>query len=149
MTPTPACFALIKKFEGCRLTAYPDPATGGDPWTIGYGHTGPEVKRGFTIGQNIADAYLLKDVQWFADGVSACVTLPIAQQRMDAMVSLAYNIGLKAFRNSTLLRMVNKGDLVGAADEFLKWNHANGKVMPGLTARRLAERSLFIGADGA
>ena len=67
MTPSEACFALVKRFEGCRLDAYPDPATGGDPWTIGWGHTGPEVHKGLTISQDIADAYLLKDLTHVAD----------------------------------------------------------------------------------
>ena len=144
MTPTKGCLDLIKRFEGCVLQAYPDPATGGEPWTIGYGHTGPEVKPGLKISQDIADAYLLKDVQWFADVVSGAVTVPLAQHRFDALVSLTYNIGPKNFRNSTLLRLINGGDLERAADEFPKWNRAAGKVMRGLTIRRMAEREMFM-----
>ena len=144
MTPSDACYDLIKRFEGCKLTAYPDPATGGDPWTIGVGHTGPEVKSGMTIARSTADAYLVKDAEHAADAVRRLVTVPLKQQQFDALVSLVFNIGSGAFGKSTLLRKLNSGDTLGASLEILRWDKAANKVMPGLTKRRAAEQSLFL-----
>lgn len=144
MTPSEACYDLIKRFEGCKLTAYPDPATGGDPWTIGVGHTGPEVRPGMTISQAIADAYLVKDAEHAADAVRRLVTVPLKQQQFDALVSLVFNIGSGAFGKSTLLRKLNSGDYLDASLEILRWDKAANKVMPGLTRRRAAEQSLFL-----
>lgn len=144
MTPSNNAYDLIKRFEGCRLTAYPDPATGGDPWTIGVGHTGPEVHPGMTISQSIADAYLVKDAEHAADAVRRAVTVPMTQGQFDALVSLMFNIGAGAFQKSTLLRKLNAGDTLGASLEILRWDKANNKVMPGLTRRRAAEQSLYL-----
>lgn len=137
--------ALIKQFEGCRLDAYPDPGSGGDPWTIGWGATGPGIKKGVRWTQAQADQRLAEDVARFAAGVDAAVTrAPTAGQR-GAMISLAYNIGLGAFRDSTLLKKHNAGDFAGAAAEFGRWNKAAGKVLNGLTRRRAAEEAVYRG----
>ena len=144
MTPSERCYDLIKEFEGCRLTAYPDPATGGDPITIGVGHTGPEVHLGMTISQSIADAYLMKDAEHAADAVRRGVTVKINQNQFDALVSLVFNIGAGNFQKSTLLRKLNAGDTLGASLEILRWNKAAGREMAGLTRRRAAEQSLFL-----
>lgn len=143
MTPSQACFDIIKKFEGCRLDAYPDPASGGDPWTIGYGHTGPEVSPGLTISQDIADAYLLKDVTHAGDAIERVVTVDMTQGQFDALCSFVFNLGVNAFLKSTLLRKLNAGDYLGAAQEFPKWCHADGHILNGLVKRRAAEESLF------
>ena len=144
MTPSNNCYDLIKRFEGCKLTAYPDPGTGGDPWTIGYGHTGPEVKSGMTISQSIADAYLVKDAEHAADVVKRAVTVPMTQGQFDALVSFVFNCGAGNFLKSTLLRKLNAGDTLGASLEILKWSKAAGKELPGLVRRRAAEQSLFL-----
>ena len=144
MTPSEQCYDLIKRFEGCKLEAYPDPATGGDPWTIGVGHTGPEVKPGLRISQDIADAYLMKDTEHAADTVKRSVTVPLKQGQFDALVSLVFNIGSGNFQKSTLLRKLNAGDTLGAAQEIIRWNKAGGKEMLGLTRRRAAEQSMFM-----
>jgi len=137
---------LIKQSEGCKLTAYPDPGTGGAPWTIGYGHTGPEVKKGLVWTQAQADSALADDVSRFADGVSALLgSAPTTQGQFDAMVSLAYNIGLGNFRESTLLRLHKEGDYAGAANQFARWRFAAGKELPGLVKRRAAEAALYWG----
>lgn len=141
-----AGIALIKEFEGCELTAYPDPATGGDPWTIGVGHTGPEVVQGLTITEAQADEYLRSDIERFEQCVEAAVGEHVLPEEFDACVSLAFNIGCENFRQSTLVRMIRAGNTRGAADQFLRWNKANGKVMAGLTRRRQAERALFLTA---
>lgn len=135
---------LIKQFEGCVLKAYPDPATGGDPWTIGYGHTGPEVKKGLVWTQAQANNAIADDVSKFSDGVLKLIgAAPTTQGQFDAMVSLSYNIGLGNLKASTLLRLHKAGDYTGAKAQFVRWNKAAGKVMAGLTRRREAEANLY------
>jgi lysozyme len=143
-TTSPAGRKAIRGHEGCELEAYPDPATNGDPWTIGVGHTGPEVHKGMTITEAQADAYLAADLRKFEAGVNAAAPKS-TQAQFDAMVSLAFNIGLGNFRSSTLLKKHNAGDYDGAAAQFAVWNRANGKVMAGLTKRRAAEAAMYRG----
>ena len=146
MTPSKACADLVKSFEGCILKAYPDPGTGGDPWTIGVGHTGPEVKPGVVWTQVQADAALQADLARFARGVwNALGEKETTQNRFDALVSFAFNVGLGNLLSSTLLRKHIAGDYVGAADQFIRWNRAAGKVLAGLTRRREAEAKLYRG----
>ena len=134
---------LIKQFEGYSSKAYPDPATGGAPWTIGYGTT-RGVKPGMVITAEQAEKMLRDDVAKFESGVSPLVTAPTTQGQFDAMVSLAYNIGLGNFGKSTLLKKHNARCYTCAADQFRVWNRANGKVMNGLTKRRAAEREVYM-----
>lgn len=141
--------AVLKHFEGCELAAYPDPATGGAPWTIGYGHTGPEVKRGLVWTQEQADKALVADLHKFETAVSAVVRVPLTQGQFDALVCFTYNLGIGNLQNSTLLAMVNARNYDGAAEQFKRWNKANGKPMKGLTRRRAAEQCLFLGMGGA
>lgn len=140
--------ALIKGFEGCRLTAYPDPGTGGAPWTIGYGWTlpvdGKPVRPGMTIDQSTADRLLKTGLVSYENDVLKLVKVKLTQNQFDALVSFAYNVGSRALSTSTLLKKLNSGDIKGAADEFLRWNKAGGKEMPGLTKRRKAEREVFL-----
>lgn len=131
---------LIKDFEGCRLKAYLCPA---GVWTIGYGHT-QGVKPDMVITQLDADRFLLQDLKRFEEAVSSLVKVPITPNQFSALVSFAYNVGTGALYDSTLLRKLNNKDYKGAANEFLRWNKAGGKVLPGLTKRRIAERDLFI-----
>lgn len=142
MKTSDAGIALIKRFEGCMLDAYPDPATGGDPWTIGYGHTGPEVHDGMSISEVEAEALLRKDLARFEACIGACVHVETTQGQFDALVSLAYNVGCWNVQASTLVKLLNAGN--ADADQFLRWNKAAGKVMAGLTKRREAERELFL-----
>ncbi len=132
--------ALIKQFEGCALSAYLCPA---HILTIGYGHTG-DVSAGQTITQEEAERLLKADLEKFERGVSQMVTVELSPQQFDALVSFAFNLGLGNLKTSTLLKKLNSGDYQGAADEFLRWNKAAGKVMAGLTKRREAERALFL-----
>jgi GH24 family phage-related lysozyme (muramidase) len=144
LAPSPACAALVKQFEGCELSAYPDPGSGGDPWTIGYGATGPGIAKGVTWTQAQCDQRLADDLERFAVGVNSALNgAPTTQNEFDAMVSLAFNIGLENFRRSTLLRMHQDGDKAGAAEQFARWNKASGKVLNGLTRRRAAEAALY------
>jgi lysozyme len=103
------------------------------------------VRRGYSILQPIADAYLVKDVEHFAYQVNDAVTYPkLTQGMFDALVSFTYNLGVGNLRKSTLLRKLNEGDIRGAAAQFMSWTHAAGKQMPGLVRRRAAEESLFL-----
>lgn len=135
--------ALIKEFEGTRLKAYPDPGTGGAPWTIGVGHTGPEVRPGLIITEAQSDAYLHSDLAKFEKTVNTLVTAKITQPMFDALVSFAYNCGPANLKTSTLLKKVNAGKFDEAANEFAKWTKANGRVMNGLVRRRASEAKLF------
>lgn len=137
-----AGLSLIKSFEGCKLTAYLD-AVG--IWTIGYGHTGPNVHRGLTITQKQADEILAQDVRRFELGVVNNVKVSLNQNEFDALVSFAFNVGVNALKGSTLLRLLNDGaDRSIVAAEFLRWNKGDGKVLEGLTRRRQAEKALFL-----
>lgn len=132
---------LIKSFEQCRLIGYlPTPD---DVPTIGWGHTGPEVKIGMTWTQEQADLQLALDVERFEHAVSSAVTVPLTQPEFDACVSLAFNIGADAFKKSTLVKKLNAGDFDGAAMEFRRWNKQSGRELAGLTRRRKAEYELF------
>lgn len=141
--------ALIKRWEGCKLVAYPDPGSGGDPWTIGYGATGRDIKPGVRWTQAQADDRLALDVARFLRGVESVLSREATETQLGAMASLAYNIGVKAFTGSTLLQKFNSGDIAGAAGQFLRWNRSGGKPMRGLTNRRTDERRVFLSsADG-
>lgn len=135
--------AFIKGFESLELKAYPDPGTGGKPWTIGWGHT-KGVKPGDRITELEADAFLAEDLAVFELTVKSAVKVPITQNQFDALVSLAFNIGGANFAGSTLVKKLNAGDPIGAADQFPRWKFANGKEMRGLVRRRAAERELFL-----
>ncbi|MGM1187360.1 lysozyme, partial [Serratia liquefaciens] len=134
---------FIKGFEDLRLVAYPDPGTGGKPWTIGWGHT-KGVKQGDCITQEQAEQFLSDDLAVFELTANSAIKRPMTQNQFDAMVSLAFNIGGSAFAGSTLVKKFNAGDAKGAADEFPKWKNSGGKIMPGLVKRRAAERETFL-----
>lgn len=137
---------LLKRFEGFCPAAYPDPATGADPWTIGYGFT-KDVQPGDSITREAAEERLRREVAEFEGGVlTACNRMPKPNQ-LAAMVCLAFNIGLGNFRSSTVLRRHNSGETFAAANAFLLWNRAAGRVMQGLINRREAERSLYLATD--
>lgn len=137
--------SLIKQFEGCKLTAYQDSV---GVWTIGYGWTQPvdgkPIRAGMTIKQQTAERLLKTGLVSYESDVSRLVKVGLTQGQFDALVSFAYNVGARALSTSTLLKKLNAGDIKGAADEFLRWNKSGGKVMPGLTNRRKAERALFL-----
>lgn len=136
---------LITGFEGTRFTAYDD---GVGVWTIGTGTTvypnGEKVKQGDTCTPEQAKAYFKHDLAKFEKAVNESVTVTLTQNQFDALVSLTYNIGSGAFKSSNLLKLLNKGDYQGAADQLLRWNKAKGKVLNGLVRRREAERVLFL-----
>lgn len=155
------CFPFARTEEGLRLAAYPDPATGGAPWTAGYGHTGPDVRPGLTITKAMAEEWLASDLQEAAAIVEGAVAVPLTDHQFAALTLFVMNVGsgrkakgkdlgkdgflcLKTGRPSTLLVKLNAGDYAGAAAEFPKWVHGAGKVMPGLVKRRAKEAALFL-----
>ena len=137
--------SLIKEFEGFVANAYLCPAK---VWTIGIGTTiypnGVKVKKGDKCTLEQAHEYLAHDMIEFEKTVNDSVKVPLSQNQFDALVSLAYNIGSGAFKNSTLLKKLNAKDYAGAADQFLVWNKGGGKVLNGLVKRRASERALFL-----
>lgn len=155
---SPDGLGLVQHFETCELIAYPDPKTGGDPWTIGWGHTNG-VRPGDTCTQQEADAWLLEDIaesEQIANDRGEVDDLE--PHELDAFVSILFNVGpgssnrdgiirLKDGRPSTLLRKLRAGDKDGAAEEFLKWVSPGTSVERGLKRRRVAERTLFLGGD--
>jgi lysozyme len=152
MTPGPDCIKLVQQFEGCakkgpdgRFGAYPDPATGGDPWTIGWGSTGADIKKGVVWTQQQCDDRFVAHLNEFGASVARLIgNARTTQSQFDAMVSFAYNLGAGNLSASTLLKKHKAGDFKGAAAEFAKWNKANKKVMAGLTRRRAAEAALYL-----
>lgn len=165
---------IVKDQEGCFLEAYPDPAsplaqvcldaghsfykggylrvTGwerikGNPWTIGYGHTGKDVHPGLEITQDKADDLLRADMKSTEDGVEDLVPAGCTENQFSACVSFAFNVGVHAFATSTLLAKWKAGDIEGAAKSFASWRFAQGKVLNGLVTRRAKEAALFLTPD--
>lgn len=138
--------ALIKEFEGCKLTSYKCPA---GVWTIGIGSTrysdGSPVKQGQTLASIEAALLLLsKTLAPFEHAVNA-IKVELTQNEFDALVSLTYNIGAGNLASSTLVKMLKAGDSKSEiAKQFLRWDKANGKPLAGLTRRRNAEAELFL-----
>ena len=139
-----ATLELIKSFEGLELEAYKD-AIG--VWTIGYGHTAmaglPKPVAGMKITEDEAEALLLKDLKKYEAAVQKFITVPLTNNQYGALVSFTYNLGPANLEKSTLRKKINAKDYKGAAEEFLKWNKAGGKVLRGLTRRREAEKALY------
>lgn len=120
--------------EGLKLKAYKD--TKGI-WTVGVGHTGPEVVEGLVITKEKAHELFQKDVAWAEDAVNL-VKVPLTQNQFDALVSFVFNIGAGAWKRSTMLKMLNAGDYVGATKQFDRW------VIPKeITSRRMSEKAQF------
>lgn len=136
---------LLVSLEGMELKAYPD---SGGIYTVGIGTIkypdGKPVKKGDVITKEQAISYMKHDLEKFEGVVNTSVLVKLNQQQFDALVSLTYNIGSSAFKNSTLLKMLNSGQYKVAADQFLRWNKVNGKEVKGLTNRRVQERLLFL-----
>jgi lysozyme len=131
---------LTEQVEGLRLTAYQDSV---GVWTIGYGHTGSDVRPGLTITQEQASALLQQDVAGAVAAVNRLVTVTLTQNQFDALVDFTFNEGQGNLASSTLLRELNAGNTAGAAAQFLVWVYAGGVQLPGLVKRRQAEAALF------
>jgi len=152
---------FLKSFESLQLKAYPDPATGGEPWTIGWGHTG-DVKPGDTCTRAQADSWLAGDVgeaeAELVKAVAPDVMANLTQGQYDALVSIVFNVGpgkkgvrsgicvLKNGKPSTLMTRLNAHDTVGAALAFMDWDNAGGHEVAGLKRRREGEFHMFMGS---
>lgn len=135
---------FIRQLEGEKLTAYPDIV---GIWTIGVGHTGfvdgKPVARGMAITKEKSKEILTADLKRFESAVNDAVKVTLTQNQFDALVSLAFNIGEGAFARSTLVNKLNAGDKKGAAEQFLVWKNAGGRVSQGLLNRRQEEKAMF------
>ena len=160
MNASPECFAIIRKFESCQLTSYPDPITRGAPFTCGWGACGPEIGPGVVWTQERADLRLVGDVAQREVAASRAITADVTQGQFDAFVSILFNVGagsaardgiirLKSGQPSSLLRLLNSGNPVASADEFMKWNSPGSNVTHGLNRRRMVEQAVFRGVSAA
>lgn len=131
---------LIKSFESCRLESYFD----GKVWTIGYGHTGEDVKEGMDITQLEANNLLYRDIMDREAQLVGVLKHEVNDNQFSALMSFMYNLGIGNLHGSTLLAKVNAGEFKDAAEEFPKWDRFLGKEMEGLLRRRLAEQALFV-----
>lgn len=131
---------FIKQHEGVSLSAYTCPA---GVLTIGYGHTG-DVREGQYISEEEALDLLVEDLRAHAERLAPKVKVQVTDGQYIALLSLAFNVGVGAVAKSTLLRLLNAGDIEAAGDEFLKWTYADGRELPGLVRRRRDERKLFL-----
>lgn len=140
---------LIKRFEGLELQAYQDIA---GIWTIGYGHTGPDVEPGMRISERDAEELLKTDLRPREEAVSRLVSVSLNQNEFDALVSFIYNVGIEAFRKSTARKRLNANNRLGAAEALTWWNKATVsgvlREVNGLTRRRASERGLFLSPTG-
>lgn len=149
LKPGSQAFELIKRFEGCAslrpdglVEAYPDPGTGGAPWTIGWGATGPDIGPGTVWTQHQCDARLMHDVARHATEVAKALgNASTTQAQFDALVSFHYNTG--AIARATLTERHCAGDHIAAIEEFARWNRAGGRVLKGLVRRRQAEARVY------
>lgn len=148
MQMTEEGLALIRHFEGFRGAAYRCP---GGVWTIGYGHTAmagpPGVAQGMLMTEPSAEALLKADAGRFAEQVKASLTRDLSDQQFAALVSFAYNVGITAFRGSSVLKAVNAGDFDSVPRRLQMWVKGGGRVLPGLVKRRAAEADLFMTAS--
>jgi lysozyme len=137
----------LKESEGLRLKAYPDPGSrDGNPWTIGYGSTGPDIRKGLVWTKEQAHDRFVADIRRFEDQVEKALQgAATTQAQFDALVHFAYNVGVHALSRSELLRLHKAGMYEAAAKQFARWNKNDGAVMPGLTKRRAIEAAMYRG----
>ena len=147
MSTSSTAAAIIAKFEGKKLKAYQDQA---GIWTIGYGSTfNIDEKRPVKEGDQINEATALRWLKTITTGlqaaIKALVKVPVTQNQLNSLTSLAYNIGPTAFKNSTLLRKLNlERPKIEIADQFMRWIYVKGIENKGLINRRSKERELFL-----
>lgn len=144
MNLAPAGIELVKRFEGLRLKAYRCPS---DVWTIGYGHTAaagpPRVPPGMMITEAEAEAILQHDLTDVAARVRALIDVALTDHQFSALVSFVFNVGIGAFRKSSVLARVNAGRFDEVPARLALWVRGGGKVLPGLVRRRAAEGALW------
>ena len=144
MSLSAAGLLAIADFEGFRPEAYIPVA--GDVPTIGFGHTA-DVKLGQSVTVPEALSLLREDVREAEKVVRDCIKVPLTQNEFDSFTSFAFNVGRKAFCQSTLVRKANAGDFAGACDELKKWVFVGGSKLTGLVNRRDAEWRRCMGIE--
>ena len=142
--------SMVERFEGFRSVPYPDPATGGAPWAVGFGSTrdaagNPVTTDTPSVTIDEARRLALRDMRAALAAIKTDVTVPLTTMEEAALIDFCYNLGIGNFGSSTLLRLLNQGDYAGAAAQFARWDRADGRVLAGLLRRRIAERDLFLG----
>lgn len=137
-----AGLAHLKSSEALRLTAYADPGTGGAPWTICWGHTGPEVYPGLIVSKAQCESWLRQDIAEAESCLYQNVRVPLRQGAWDAYTSFVFNVGCGKFRSSTMLRLLNSGQYAASCDQFPRWVYANKRVLNGLKVRRTEEQAI-------
>ena len=135
-----AAAKIISDFEGEKLLAYKCPA---GIWTIGFGHTGPDVNPTMRITSSDAVRLLYDDMLEADKAIDELVEVPLRENPRAALISFIFNVGRNAFRTSTLLKLINAGNFPAASSQFARWNKAGGVVLPGLVKRRHHEKILF------
>ena len=142
---SPHGLAKLKQWEGLKTKAYKD---SGGVWTIGYGHTAtagePKPRAGMVITAAEAESILLKDLTQYEAAVESLVKVELNDNQFAALVSFAFNVGIGAFKNSTLLKKLNQGNFNAVPTELMKWTKAGGKKIQGLVNRRRAEGYLWM-----
>jgi lysozyme len=144
--PVAVALPILRNFEGFSAKAYPDPPGQSATWSIGYGHQirpGDPYDRDSEIDRDEGDRLLAQDASSAYGCVNDHVQVELSVQQTAALISFAYNVGCGAFAGSTMLSLINGGDLDAAADQFAKWIHAGGQVSSALEARRQSEADLF------
>lgn len=136
---------IVAKWEGLKYQPYPDPATGGAPWTVCYGHTGPDVVPGKGYTKADCDALLQADMAEADSHVRRCIPVPMLRHVEAALTSLVFNVGPRAVCGSTIQRKAMANDWPGACAAIDQWKYAAGRVMRGLELRRADERALCEG----
>lgn len=161
MKASPNCYIVIEHTESCKLKAYPDPKTGGAPWTCGWGSTGLDVRPGTVWSQDYANSRLIIDVERREAIANNALTVPMDQGQFDCFVDMIYNIGagakgvrdgiitLKSGTPSTFMRKLRTLDYDGAHDQIIKWVSPGSNVERGLRRRRTMDQALWRGLDGA
>lgn len=139
----PLAERLTKASESCELKAYPDPASGSDPWTCGWGETGPDIDENTVFTQQQADTRFTSRMLRVGAVVDSLVHVTLTAYEKAALCDFAWNEGTHALATSTLLKLLNEGKYALAADQFKEWNIASGRVMNGLVTRRQRDFDLF------
>lgn len=141
--------AVVKEFEGFRLKAYPDPGSkDGNPWTIGYGHTGllfgARVRKGDVITKEQAEEFLRGDLEAVIGIIKKYVKVELNENQYNALASFVFNIGEGQFAKSSVLKFINEGKLDSVPGRMALYRLNDGKVMAGLVRRRTAEGALWM-----
>lgn len=138
--------AFVKAWEGLKLQASGDPLVPGVR-DIGYGHKLMPDSKLLEVTEAEADGMLRLDLDGHLWDLDQHIHVTLAQHEQDALLSLAFNVGVEAVRNSTLLHRINSNRFEQAADEFPRWCRAGGRIVEGLKKRRQAERAMFLESD--